>query len=222
MDAQHVDPEQAAIERDRMVEAQIRARGVKDPRVLDAMRTVPRHLFVPPAARGFAYEDRPLPIGLGQTISQPYIVAVMTELADPQPGDRVLEVGTGSGYGAAVLSRVVTHVYTIEIIPELAKKAHSLLADLDYDNVTAIEGDGYQGLPAHAPFDAIVVTAAPDEVPPALLEQLALGGKLVIPVGTGSQTMQVLERTTQGVRRSELFEVRFVPMTGAGKRKKSR
>ena len=209
-----LDPRRAELARARMVDTQIRARGVTNRRVLDAMRTVPRHLFVPPSVRAQAYEDQPLPIGAGQTISQPYMVAVMTELLDPQADDRVLEVGTGSGYQAAVLAELVSEVISIEIIPELAESARRRLADLGYHNVTVITGDGYRGSPARAPFDGIVVTAAPKEVPPLLVEQLRVGGQLVIPVGGMSQTLQVLERTEQGVRRKQLFEVRFVPMTG--------
>ena len=214
-DAQEpLDARRAELARARMVDTQIRARGVTNRRVLDAMRTVPRHLFVPPSVRVQAYEDQPLPIGAGQTISQPYMVAVMTELLDPQPGDRVLEVGTGSGYQAAVLAELVSEVISIEIIPELAESARHRLADLGYHSVTVTTGDGYLGSPERAPFDGIVVTAAPKEVPPLLVDQLRVGGHLVIPVGGSSQTLQLLERTEQGVRRKKLFEVRFVPMTG--------
>jgi protein-L-isoaspartate(D-aspartate) O-methyltransferase len=201
-------------ERARMVEAQIEARGVKDPRVLEAMRTVPRHRFVPEAYRARAYEDRPLPIGEGQTISQPYMVAVMTELLELEPDDRVLEIGTGSGYQAAVLSELVDAVYSIEIVPELAERARKLLAADGYDDVVVITGDGYKGLTEHAPFDAIIVTAAPEKVPQPLLEQLAVGGSLVIPVGGRSQWLKVLERTEAGFETKTMFQVRFVPMTG--------
>jgi protein-L-isoaspartate(D-aspartate) O-methyltransferase len=198
--------------RERMVRDQIEARGVRDPRVLEAMRTVPRHRFVPDASLRQAYADHPLPIGEGQTISQPFIVASMTELLDPQPGDRVLEVGTGSGYQAAVLSRLVAHVYSIELVPELAERARSRLRELGYENVEVITGDGYAGLPEHAPFDAIVVTAAPPEVPPALVEQLAVGGRLVIPVGRWDQVLRVIERTADGVAERSEYPVRFVPL----------
>jgi protein-L-isoaspartate(D-aspartate) O-methyltransferase len=199
--------------REEMVKQQIEARGVENPRVLEAMRRVPRHLFVPEAHRGKAYQDHPLPIGQGQTISQPYIVAVMTELLDPQPGDRVLEIGTGSGYQAAVLSRLVAKVYTIEIIPELAEGARIALAAEGHENVEVITGDGYRGLPDRAPFDGIVVTAAPEKVPEPLIEQLAEGGRLVIPVGGWSQDLRVLERTEEGIRTRTIFPVRFVPLT---------
>jgi protein-L-isoaspartate(D-aspartate) O-methyltransferase len=195
-----------------MVATQIEARGVENPRVLEAMRVVPRHLFIPERFRASAYEDRALPIGRGQTISQPYIVAVMTELLEPEPGDRVLEVGTGSGYQAAVLSGLVERVYTIEIIPELAAGARTLLAERGYRNVVVVTGDGYKGLPQEAPFDGILVTAAPEEVPPPLLAQLAPGGRLVIPVGGVDQYLKVLERTAEGVEVRTLFPVRFVPL----------
>jgi protein-L-isoaspartate(D-aspartate) O-methyltransferase len=198
--------------RERMVREQIEARGVRNPRVLEAMRTVPRHRFVPDASLWQAYADHPLPIGQGQTISQPFIVASMSELIDPQPSDRVLEVGTGSGYQAAVLGRLVEQVYSIEIVPELAEQARSRLRALGYDNVEVITGDGYAGLPEHAPFDGIVVTAAPPEVPPALVEQLAVGARLVIPVGRWDQELRVIERTAEGVVERSEYPVRFVPL----------
>jgi protein-L-isoaspartate(D-aspartate) O-methyltransferase len=197
-----------------MVESQIEARGVKNPRVLEAMRTVPRHRFVPSAYRDQAYQDRALPIGLRQTISQPYMVAVMTELLDPQSGDKVLEVGTGSGYQAAVLAGLVEKIYTIEIIPELADRARRLLAANGYDNVVVITGDGYRGIPDEAPFDGIIVTAAPERVPEPLIDQLKMGGRLVVPVGGRDQRLQVFERTEHGLDEKTLFAVRFVPMTG--------
>jgi protein-L-isoaspartate(D-aspartate) O-methyltransferase len=200
--------------RKRMVDRQIAGRGISNERVLEAMRKVPRHLFVPEAVRDRAYEDQPLPIGKGQTISQPYMVAAMTELLDPQPTDVILEVGTGSGYQAAVLSELVTRVYSIEIVPELADTARLALESAGYKNVVVIAGDGYRGLPEHAPFDGIVVTAAPGEIPKPLIEQLKLGGKLVIPVGEVDQWLEVLERNDEGVERKALFPVRFVPMTG--------
>jgi len=197
-----------------MVERQIAARGVRDPAVLEAMRQVPRHRFVPEALADEAYEDRPLPIGRGQTISQPYVVAAMTEALEPEPGDRILEVGTGSGYQAAVLAAIVKEVKSIEIVPELAASASQLLSELGYANVEVIAGDGFQGLPEQAPFDGIIVTAAPPEVPPPLLEQLADGGRLVIPVGRGFQELKVLKRRGSSWQEESLFPVRFVPMTG--------
>jgi protein-L-isoaspartate(D-aspartate) O-methyltransferase len=201
-----------------MVDEQIERRGVKNHRVL--MRAVPRHLFIPEAHRARAYADRALPIGSGQTISQPYVVAVMTEALDPKPAERVLEVGTGSGYQAAVLSGLVEQVYTIEIIPELAGRARRTLAALGYDNVVVITGDGYRGLPEEAPFDSIIVTAAPERIPEPLIEQLRVGGRLVIPVGGRTQTLRVGERTKDGLRTRTLFGVRFVPMTGEAQEKK--
>jgi protein-L-isoaspartate(D-aspartate) O-methyltransferase len=203
-----------AAARARMVAAQIDARGVRDPSVLAAMRKVPRHRFVPASFRGRAYEDHPLPIGLGQTISQPYIVALMTELAHPRPGMKVLEVGTGSGYQAAVLAEIVGTVETIEIIPELGRTAESTLRELGYDNVHVHVGDGFNGRPNEAPFDAILVTAAPKTIPPALLDQLVVGGRLVIPVGSAEQELLVLTKTNDGYSRETVIPVRFVPMTG--------
>jgi len=200
-----------------MVSLQIEARGVEDPRVLDAMRRVPRHEFVPAAIRDRAYDDNALPIGEGQTISQPYIVALMTELARLGPDSKVLEVGTGSGYQAAVLSLVAGQVYTIEIVEPLARRAAATLARLDYANVQSRVGDGWAGWPEAAPFDAILVTAAPERVPPALLDQLAPHGRLVIPVGgRGVQTLEVHERTESGFRVEKVAPVLFVPMTGGG------
>jgi protein-L-isoaspartate(D-aspartate) O-methyltransferase len=203
-------------ERSEMVRTQIEARGVRDPRVLEALRTVPRHRFVPPHLEGAAYDDGPLPIGHGQTISQPYIVAVMSEQLAPEPDDVVLDVGTGSGYQAAVLSRLVARVVSIEIVPELAEEARARLASLGYTNVEVITGDGWAGLPAQAPFDGILVAAAPAEVPSALKDQLAMGARLVIPVGTGQQDLRVLERTAEGFEERTLFGVRFVPLVGGG------
>ncbi len=197
-----------------MVEEQIAARGVGDPRVLAAMRSVPRHLFVPEAVRDRAYGDHPLAIGRRQTISQPYIVAAMTELLAPEPEDVVLEIGTGSGYQAAVLAKLVKRVYSIEILPELAETAKRTLRENGFDNIEVIVGDGYRGLPEHAPFEGIIVTAAPGHVPPALVDQLAVGGRLVIPVGEWSQDLMLIERTEKGVTRRSVLPVRFVPMTG--------
>jgi protein-L-isoaspartate(D-aspartate) O-methyltransferase len=201
-----------APERERMVRTQIEARGVRDPRVLEAMRVVPRHLFVSEEQQGAAYEDGPLPIGRGQTISQPYIVAVMTELLAPEPEDVVLDVGTGSGYQAAVLARLVKRVVSVEIVPELAQSARERLAALGYANVEVITGDGWAGLPQQAPFDGILVAAAPPEVPPALLDQLAIGARLVIPVGEGEQDLRVYERKPDGFSERSVFDVRFVPL----------
>ncbi len=198
----------------RMVEEQISARGVEDPAVLAAMLTVPRHHFVPGAPAAAAYDDYPLPIGSGQTISQPYIVAYMTEAARVSPGDRVLEIGTGSGYAAAVLAEIAGEVYTIEIVPELAARAEATLDSLGYRNVHVRAGNGWLGWPEHAPYDAILVTAAPDRIPPALVEQLATGGRMVIPVGNLWQEMTIVERTADGVVERTTIPVRFVPMTG--------
>jgi len=197
-----------------MVATQIEARGVRDPRVLDALRRVERHRFVPERLRASAYEDRPLPIGHGQTISQPYIVAVMTEEARVKPGARVLEIGTGSGYQAAVLAVLAGQVYTIEIVEPLAREAAARLEALGYANVSVRAGDGYRGWPERAPFDAILVTAAPPEIPQPLLDQLAVGGRLVAPVGEGVQELVVVERTAAGLQRRRILPVRFVPMTG--------
>jgi protein-L-isoaspartate(D-aspartate) O-methyltransferase len=201
--------------RARMVETQIVPRGVRDPRVLAAMREVPRHLFVPPSQRARAYDDGPLPIGGNQTISQPYIVALMTELADIAPREKVLEIGTGSGYQSAVLSKLAGEVYSIEIVPELARQSAERLKKLGYGNVTVREGDGYRGWPEHAPFDAIIVTAAPDRIPQPLLDQLAPGGRMVIPVGSFFQELKVLSKEKNGkITEKDIIPVRFVPMTG--------
>ena len=197
-----------------MVRRQIEARGVTDPRVLEAMRVVPRHLFVPAAVRPSAYADHPLPIGHGQTISQPFIVALMTELLEPGKHHKVLEIGTGSGYQAAVLSLLVEEVFSIEIVEPLAERAAGDLEKHGYENVTVIAGDGYQGLPEEAPFDGIIVTAAPPYIPQPLVEQLKEGGRMVIPVGEGYQELQLLEKTRTGVEVRRVLSVRFVPMTG--------
>jgi protein-L-isoaspartate(D-aspartate) O-methyltransferase len=197
-----------------MVEEQLRARGIRDPQVLDAMTRVPRHLFVPDASRVEAYADHPLPIGHGQTISQPYIVAFMTEALQLEKSHRVLEIGTGSGYQAAVLSELAGEVFTIEIVEPLAASARRTLADNGYTNVTVRAGNGYLGWPEHAPFDRIMVTAAPDDVPPALVEQLKVGGLMAIPVGIGVQELRILRRTPGGLDTLATLPVRFVPMTG--------
>jgi len=197
-----------------MVRTQIRGRGVKDERVLAAMEAVPRAEFVPAAQRPHAYEDRPLPIGEDQTISQPYIVALMTELLAVKEGDRVLEIGTGSGYQAAVLAELTPHVYTIEIIPTLAERAEETLRRLGYDTVEVMAGDGYLGWPEHAPFDGIIVTCAPEEVPEPLKEQLREGGRMVIPVGPQwtHQTLYVLTKKGEALEQKAVIPVRFVPM----------
>ena len=196
----------------RMVEEQIQRRGIEDPRVLDAMRQVERHRFVPDDLAAYAYDDAPLRIGHGQTISQPYIVALMTELLDPQPDDRVLEIGTGSGYQSAVLSLLVAEVYSIEIVEPLGKSARALLDSLGCDNVQVRIGDGYQGWPEHAPFDKIIVTAAPPEIPPKLVEQLAEGGRMVLPVGDAYQNLVLLRRRDGEIEERRITAVRFVPM----------
>ena len=198
-----------------MVKRQIESRGVQDARVLQAMREVPRHRFVPESESANAYADRPLPIGHRQTISQPYIVALMSELAAVKPGDRVLEVGTGSGYQAAVLAAMGVKVFSIEIIEPLAKRAKATLSEVGYEkNVQVRHGDGYAGWPEHAPFDAIIVTAAPPEIPKPLMEQLRVGGHLVIPVGKYFQSLVRVTRTTDGFTQQSIIPVRFVPMTG--------
>ncbi|MCZ6806135.1 MAG: protein-L-isoaspartate(D-aspartate) O-methyltransferase [Deltaproteobacteria bacterium] len=202
-------------ERLHMVSRQMEARDIRNPRVLGAMRKVPRHLFVPEAQRPYAYDDRPLPIGHRQTISQPYIVALMTELAEVKPGDRVLEVGTGSGYQAAVLAEMGARVFSIEIVEPLAKRAKATLYALGYGKKVEVRtGDGYAGWPSKAPFDAIVVTAAPPKIPEPLKQQLKVGGHLVIPVGDYFQRLKVVTRTKKGFRERSVAPVRFVPMTG--------
>ena len=197
-----------------MVDGQIRARGIRTPRVLMAMRAVERHLFVPRARRGMAYGDYPVAIGHDQTISQPYIVALMSELAAVETGERVLEVGTGSGYQAAVLAQMGANVYSIEILEPLANQAREALEATGYGRVHTRIGDGYRGWPEAAPFEAIVVTAAPDHVPAPLKEQLAVGGRLVIPVGSRYQELLVITRTSDGFEEERVVPVRFVPMTG--------
>lgn len=203
--------------RKRMVAQDLQGRDIKDKAVLEAMGKVPRHLFVPRSLRSRAYADHPLPIGKGQTISQPYVVAMMTQAVSPKPGDRVLEIGTGSGYQAAVLAVIVAEVYTIEIIPALAQSAAKKLEELGYDNVHVRAGDGFFGWPQMAPFDAIVVTAAAPKIPTALLDQLAKGGRLIMPVGP-VETSQRLTLVTRGSDGSLSYQrregVRFVPMTG--------
>jgi protein-L-isoaspartate(D-aspartate) O-methyltransferase len=200
-------------QRTAMVDEQLRPRGIDDARVLDAMRAVPRHRFVPEQLRHLAYADRPLPIGRGQTISQPFIVAYMTEALELDRDDAVLEIGTGSGYQAAVLAALAREVYTIEIVPELARQAAATLKALGHTNVHVREGDGYAGWPEHAPFARIMVTAAPERVPQPLIDQLATGGRMVIPVGDDEQWMTIIEKTPAGVVERRTIPVRFVPFT---------
>jgi protein-L-isoaspartate(D-aspartate) O-methyltransferase len=209
-------------ERRRMVEEQLRARDIRSARVLDAMLTVPRHLFVPESQRPQAYSDSPLPIGLDQTISQPYIVAFMTQALDITPEHRVLEIGTGSGYQAAVLGALAKDVYTIEILPPLAERARETLSALGYRNIQVRTGNGYLGWPEHAPYDRIMVTAAPDEVPGALLQQLKVEGLMAIPVGTAIQELRILRRTVTGTETLTTLPVRFVPMTNKPKEQSAR
>lgn len=201
--------------RENMVRQQIRNRGITHQPTLRAMRNVERHLFVPRGQQNRAYDDGPLPIGYGQTISQPYIVAYMTQLVDPEPGHRVLEIGAGSGYQAAVLAEIVGQVYTIEIIPELGLQSRELLKRLNYENVEVITGDGYFGLEEHAPYDAIVVTAAAEYIPPPLIAQLKDGGRMVIPVGSRFmvQTLMLVEKKGERITTTNLMPVRFVPFT---------
>lgn len=203
--------------RENMVRSQIEARGVKAPQVLEAMRSVPRHEFVPSEYQDYSYADQPLPIGYGQTISQPYMVAVMTELLQIEEGDKVLEVGTGSGYQAAILAEITEQVYTVEIIPELAESAAARLKRLGYDEVRVANLDGYYGWEEYAPYDRIIVTCAPDHVPPPLLRQLKDGGRLVIPVGPlgAYQTLWLVEREGDEFLYKNVMEwIRFVPLTG--------
>ena len=203
-----------ATERERMVEQQLRGRDIRSTAVLDAMRRVARHRFVPAEEQSGAYTDYPLPIGFGQTISQPYIVAFMTEALDVSREHKVLEIGTGSGYQAAVLAELAKDVFTIEVIEALATRSRALLEELGYRNVHVRAGNGYLGWPEEAPFDRIIVTAAPDEIPPALIQQLKIDGVIAIPVGVGEQTLQVLRRTPTGLDVIKTLPVRFVPMTG--------
>ena len=203
--------------RTRMVDQQLAGRDIRDPRVLDAMRRVPRHEFVPEALRGSAYTDSPLPIGHDQTISQPYIVAYMSEALELEPSHRVLEIGTGSGYQAAILGELAAEVYTIEIVAPLAERARATLKQLGSENVHVRTGNGYLGWPEEAPFDRVMVTAAPDAVPQPLIEQLKIGGLMAIPVGVGTQELRILRRTDRGIETLRTLPVRFVPMTGKPK-----
>jgi protein-L-isoaspartate(D-aspartate) O-methyltransferase len=204
-----------AAERQRMVQQQLMPRGINDGRVLAAMAKVPREEFVPVESRAASYEDGPLPIGYGQTISQPYIVAFMTEELRPKPSDRVLEIGTGSGYQAAILAELVKEVYTVEIVEPLAKNAEATLQRLGYKNVHVKVGDGYRGWPEYAPFDAITVTCAPEHVPQQLTDQLKDGGRMIIPVGGRfAQELYLLEKRNGQLKESAVLPVRFVPMVG--------
>jgi len=200
--------------REDMVRQQIMARGVEDPEVLEAMRKVPRHLFVPENYRAFSYRDHPLPIGQGQTISQPYVVAFMTEALDLKPSDRVLEIGTGSGYQAAVVAEIVKEVYTIEIIEELGKRARRTLEMLGYKNIRVKIGDGYKGWPEKGPFDAVIVTCAPERIPEALIEQLSDGGRMIVPVGRAGAVQRLVRAVKKKgkLETKEVMPVRFVPM----------
>jgi protein-L-isoaspartate(D-aspartate) O-methyltransferase len=210
---QHNDPSRQ-VERDWMVETQIMVGGITDPAVIAAMRRVPRHRFIPEQESQDAYGNFPLPIGYEQTISQPFIVAFMTEALKVQPGEKILEIGTGSGYQAAILAELGAQVFSIEIVEPLAARASEILEKLGYDNVRVRAGDGYQGWPEEQPFDGIILTAAPDHIPLPLLEQLRVGGRLILPVGSYSQNLVLIRRTEEGYQRTELLPVRFVPMTG--------
>jgi len=200
--------------REQMVYEQIIARGVTDSSVIQAMLNVKRHLFVPKKYQPFAYDDTPLPIPCNQTISQPYIVALMTELLEVEKTHRVLEIGTGSGYQAAILSLLADSVFTIEIVCELATSAEKKLNSLGYDNLVVKCGDGFIGWEEYAPFDGIIVTCAPEEIPPPLIEQLAVGGRLVIPVGEYYQNLMLVTKDSTGITKRNIIPVRFVPMTG--------
>lgn len=206
--------------RESMVRDQLQARDIKDPLVLEAMRRVPRHRFVPDNLIDSSYEDNPLPLILGQTISQPYIVGYMTQALALRGGERVLEIGTGSGYQAAILAEIAGEVYTIEILPELETLARVTLEGMGYKNIRFRCGDGYQGWPEASPFDRIIVTAAPDHIPQPLIDQLKPGGKMIIPVGSVEQELVLIEKTESGISRRSAIPVRFVPMTGKAQRKR--
>lgn len=199
-------------EAEKMVDSQLISRGFADKKVIQVMKNTPRHLFVPENLNDYAYEDGPLSIGEGQTISQPYIVAIMTELLNLKGNEKVLEIGTGSGYQAAVLSPLVDTCYTIELVEKLADNASDLLKRLGYNNVIAKCGDGYMGWPEHAPFDCIIITAAPEEIPEKLVEQLKIGGRMVVPVGKFYQQLELITKTETGIRKKNIIPVRFVPM----------
>jgi protein-L-isoaspartate(D-aspartate) O-methyltransferase len=206
--------------RDKMVETQIKARGVKDPRVLSALLKVERHRFVPEEYLNSSYSDQPLPIGEGQTISQPYIVALMTELLELRGEEKVLEIGTGSGYQAAILAELAKEVYSIEIIETLASMAKNRLLELGYQNIKVKAGDGYLGWPEVSPFDAIIITCAPDHIPKPLTEQLKEGGRMVVPVGTYAQELKKIVKRSGKTETTDVIPVVFVPMTGEGVKKK--
>lgn len=199
-------------ERERMVSTQLRSRGIKDTRVLQAMEKVPRHAFVPDDMKKYAYNDEPLPIGKGQTISQPYIVAYMTEVLQLSGGERVLEVGSGSGYQAAILAEIVKEVFSVEIVADLSENAQRVLQSLGYTNIHFRIGDGASGWLAHAPYDAIIVTAAPTEVPKALQDQLKIGGRMIVPVGDAFQELVLIVREKRRFKTKKLLPVRFVPL----------
>ncbi|MEW4924635.1 protein-L-isoaspartate(D-aspartate) O-methyltransferase [Algibacter sp. 2305UL17-15] len=201
--------------REHMVKTQLKVRGIKDAATLMAMQTVPRHLFVPESMKPYAYKDRPLPIGDGQTISQPYIVAFMTEALQLKKTDKVLEIGTGSGYQAAILAKIIDSVYTIEIVKNLAFKAKDRLQELGYTNVNVKWGDGYHGWPAKAPFDAIIVTAGADSIPQPLIDQLKIGGRMIIPVGPHNYVshLVLVTKKKNKITKKKLIPVRFVPFT---------
>ncbi|MGB7624455.1 MAG: protein-L-isoaspartate(D-aspartate) O-methyltransferase [Terriglobia bacterium] len=215
----HSDLDSAAASREQMVKNQLEYRGIRDARVLTAMRKVPRDRFVPPEFRDRAYDDGALPIGYEQTISQPYIVAYMTEALQLIGKERVLEIGTGSGYQAAILAELVPEVYSVELIAPLADRAEGILAGLGYTNFKIKIGNGYEGWAEHAPYDAIMVTAAPVEVPPTLVAQLGMNGRMVLPVGTGTQELILIRKTPKGIVRQDLLPVRFVPMIDKDRRK---
>jgi protein-L-isoaspartate(D-aspartate) O-methyltransferase len=198
-----------------MVDQQIAARGITDPATLAALRTVPRHEFLPLRLRSEAYADYPLPIGHGQTISQPYIVAFMTDAIRPQPGEKILEIGAGSGYQAAILAAMGANVFTVEIVEPLAELSRQTLERLGYDNAQVLHADGFRGWPEHAPYDAIIVTCAPDQIPAPLVDQLREGGRMIIPVGTGmNQELVLLQKKNGQIEKQSILPVRFVPMTG--------
>lgn len=209
-----------SILRNEMVELQIKTRGITDPKLLTALLKVERHLFVPEKYRHLAYFDYPLPIDNNQTISQPYIVALMTELAQVDESDKILEVGTGSGYQAAILGELADSVFSIEIICDLAEKADTLLKKIGYENIFIMCGDGFIGWDEHAPYDAIIVTCAPRDVPQMLIEQLAENGRLVIPVGTSSQELLLITKRKEKIIEKKIIPVRFVPMTGEAEKMK--
>ena len=213
------DDEVFAHRREQMMVAQIESRGIKNPLILQAMKKVPRHLFVAADLQDVAYTDGPLPIGHEQTISQPYIVALMTELLNLKRGEKVLEIGTGSGYQAAVLAEICSQVYSIEIVEPLALKADETLKKLGYKNVEVKVGDGYQGWEEHAPFDGIILTAAPDHIPQPLYDQLKLGARMVLPIGNGNQELMVITKTPEGMKKETVIPVRFVRMTGEAETK---